>query len=53
MMPDLLIFLIVVVVGGILLEWLSRGLPHPWRWVVLGLASVIVLWWLGSLLGAW
>lgn len=42
---QLIIFAIVTVIVCVAVEYLTRGLPHPWRWVILAALAVgLVLW---------
>jgi len=48
---SLIIFAIVAVIVVAGIEYLTRGVPQPWRWIILGVAAVGLLVWLFSILG--
>jgi len=52
-MPELLIFVIAIIVACGAVYYLSAGLPQPWNWVARAVAVVLVLVWLGRILRLW
>jgi hypothetical protein len=52
-MPELIIFIIAIIVACAAIYYLSAGIPAPWNWAARGIAIVIVLWWLGRILRLW
>ena len=46
---------LILIIGAVLLvvgiEYLTRGVPSPWRWVILGIAAIVLLFALVNLLG--
>jgi len=48
---NLIVFAIVAVIIVVGVEYLTRGVPSPWRWIILALAAVGLLLWLFSILG--
>jgi len=52
-MPEVLVFIIAIIVACAAIYYLSAGIPQPWNWVARGVAIVLVLWWLGRILHLW
>jgi hypothetical protein len=52
-MPDVLLFLIVVVVVGAVVVWASQRIPSPWGWALIAVYAVMVLAWFGRILKLW
>lgn len=48
---QLIIFAIVTVIVCVAVEYLTRGVPHPWRYVILAVLAVGIVIWFLNLIG--
>lgn len=52
-MPELIIYVIAIIVACAAVYYLAAGLPQPWNWAARGVAIVLILFWLGRILRIW
>jgi len=52
-MPELIIYVVAIIVACAAVYYLAAGLPQPWNWVARGVAIVLILYWLGHILRIW
>lgn len=48
---SIIIVAVIIVAVAFTIEYLTRGLPQPLRWIILGVMVVLLLLWLAQTLG--
>lgn len=52
-MPEVLLFVIAIIVACAAVYYLSANMPQPWNWVARGIVIVLIIAWLGRILRLW
>ncbi len=52
-MPEILIFIIIVIVVGVVVYYIGARLPVPWSYLLYAVFALMVLAWFGRVLHLW
>jgi hypothetical protein len=48
---SILLVIVIFIAAGLLLWWMNKYLPAPWKWIGIGIILLALLWWFLTLIG--